>query len=89
MNSKVQRLLGAHGEQLAPLWDRYDQDGGPWDAWPEARFQDVLSWADELSDDADSASDWIIYKNAVAELDSLLGAGTTPASGLCLRRRGE
>ena len=53
--------------------DLYDLDAGLWDSWNNALFDEILEWTTRLENDAASASDWIIYRNAVAEADGLLG----------------
>ena len=63
--------------QTAPLLQRCDIAAGPWDSWEQANFEDVQSWAQELSQDANSGVDWLLYTDAVADLDRLVGETTT------------
>ena len=63
--------------QVAPLMGSYDLEAGPWDSMGQARFEDVRQWSKELSQDADSASDWLSYRTAVSELDRSIGDSTT------------
>ena len=58
------------------LMERYRLPPGPWDSWENANFEQIELWAKELSDDADSASDWQIYRKAVADLEQIIGAST-------------
>jgi len=58
------------------LMERYSLSAGPWDSWEKANFELIELWAKELSNDADSASDWQIYRKAVADLEQIIGAST-------------
>lgn len=70
-------VFGRFGTQTQPLKENYDLEAGPWDSWGQAKLDDIEKWAEELSRDADSASDWLLYLGAVAELDSSIESGTT------------
>ena len=65
------------GSQTAPLLETYDFTSAPWESWEQAEFQELRKWSQELSEDADSAGDWLLYKVAVADLDRLVGAAAT------------
>jgi uncharacterized protein YkwD len=59
--------------QIEPLMGNYDSEAGSWDSWGQADFHEVKKWSEELSSDADSASDWLLYRAAISELDRLVG----------------
>lgn len=68
----VQQFRG----ETEPLRERYDFDGGPWEVWDRGTFDQISLWTDTLAKDADSASDWLLYRNAVAELNAATGEST-------------
>ncbi len=53
----------------------YDLDAGPWDSWTNAPYDEIIIWTTRIEMDADNASDWILYRNAVADSEGLLGSG--------------
>ncbi|MFQ6025903.1 MAG: DUF3320 domain-containing protein [Dehalococcoidia bacterium] len=57
----------------APIQASYNLAVGPWESWGQARFDDIRLWAEELSQDADFASDWLLYQSATTELDLVVG----------------
>jgi very-short-patch-repair endonuclease/DNA polymerase III delta prime subunit len=74
---KAADVLQQFRTPLEPLTEHYDLKVGPWDSWEQAKFDDMKWWSEELSRDADSASDWLLYRAAVSELDRSTGAPTT------------
>jgi very-short-patch-repair endonuclease len=62
--------------QVEPLMGSYDLESSLTDRKGQASFDDVKRWSEELSRDADSASDWLLYRAAVSELDRSIGAST-------------
>lgn len=75
-NSTAEVIWQYHA-QTEPLMESYDLDSGRWESWEQANFDDILRWSEVLSQDADSASDWLLYRAAVAELDRSVGPSTT------------
>jgi very-short-patch-repair endonuclease len=63
--------------QIAHVMSNYDIAQGPWDSWENAKFEEIKVWSQALSQDADSASDWLLYRQALTDLDHVVGAGTT------------
>jgi very-short-patch-repair endonuclease len=63
--------------QTDSLMETYQLDEGPWDSWRDAKFDSIKDWSKKLMDDANSASDWMLYQAAVENLDVVLGPSTT------------
>ena len=58
--------------QIAHVKSNYDIAQGPWDSWEQAKFEEIKVWSQELSQDADSASDWLLYRQALTDLDHMV-----------------
>jgi very-short-patch-repair endonuclease len=63
--------------ETEPMRERYDFEGGPWEAWDKSTWDEIIRWTSTLASDADSASDWLQYRRAVANLDNAIGESTT------------
>ena len=57
--------------------ESYNLELGPWESWGQAEFGDISQWSETLSQDADSASDWLLYQAATAELNRAVGPSAT------------
>jgi hypothetical protein len=51
----------------------YDFKAVPWRSWAEAEFEEIVRWSNELSGDADSAGEWLLYQYAVGDLEKATG----------------
>ncbi len=58
------------------LKEDYDLQGGPWESWPQAKFDQIKQWSKELFNDADSASDWLLFQATIGEFDQIIGPDT-------------
>ena len=71
---EIGRALGTFDQAIDPLEERFDLSAGPWEEWSGAYFDDMIKWARDLFDHADTASDWLIYRAAALDLDSAAGS---------------
>ena len=70
-----ERVTSSLSETTKTVATRFVLTAGPWDRWEDAYFDDITAWARDFSDNADTASDWLIYRAACRDLDKALGDG--------------
>ena len=76
MAACIESAKSEFDSDLDPLNERLDFGLGPWQEWSTADYSDILHWSSDLSDDADNASAWLIYRSAVRELDEAIGSSS-------------
>ena len=69
-------LQAQYKKRTEILMERYTLSEGPWDSWEKASFKQIELWAEELLNDADSASDWQIYRKTVKDIEKMIGIST-------------
>ena len=66
-------VTSSFNETTQSVTAHFDLSTGPWSTWEDAPFDDMIAWARDLSDHADTASDWLIYRSACRDLDEAIG----------------
>ena len=74
MASELDRAAGEFDNLIRLMEDRFDFEVGDWSEWDDAPFENIVAWANDLSEQADTASDWLIYQAAARELESATSA---------------
>ena len=81
-NGRVEALSAAVAEftqNLGRLDRRFDVAATDWQSWTAPPFADLEEWSAELREHAGDAPMWVEYRDAVRELDELLGTGSVTA----------
>ncbi len=60
---------------IAPLDEDFDVARTTWGAWDEAPLAGLQEWAEDFSEHATSAADWVEHRSAVADLEQEFGPG--------------
>ena len=68
-----ERVLSSFDETTKSIAPRFVLSGSCGGTWKEAFFEDITTWTRDLSDHADTASDWLIYLAACRDLDEAIG----------------
>jgi len=63
--------------RVEPIVQAYDMSKSRVPSFETARFDEIKEWSQELSSDADSAGDWLLYEAAVKDLDNIVAPSTT------------
>ncbi len=64
---------------LSVLDERFHVTDTSWDSWHAPPFVDLEAWSADLRKHAGDAPGWVEYRDAVRELDELLGTGSAVA----------
>ena len=68
------QVLSSFDETAESVAARFVLLTGRRGTWEEASFDEIAAWTRDLSDHADTASDWLIYRAACLDLDDTIGS---------------
>ena len=72
----IESLQSAYPRDLGVLHRRFDVADSLWRTWAAAPFAELTDWLESVHEDADSATNWIEFKQAADELDRIFGSQT-------------
>ncbi len=76
-------------ESLSRLDVRFDRSLTAWRTWDAPAFEELGSWADDLTVHAGEAASWVEYREAAQALDEHLSSGATVALRARTERAGD
>ncbi len=79
MAASLERAVSSFDTAIRSLEERFDFAVGRWSEWDDALFEQIIEWASDLSERADGAGDWLIYRAAVRELETAISEGAFDA----------
>ena len=71
--------LQAFREAISKVDVRFDSSPTQWQSWDVAPFDELETWATDLSEHTGEAASWVEYRDAARALDEHLGYGATTA----------
>ena len=71
--------VAGFAQALSVLDERFDVAATNWKSWTAPPFADLEAWSADLREHAGDALAWVEYRDAVRELDELLGTGSATA----------
>ena len=73
VSDKTAETLEKARAHLGSTGKRYDLRHTPFATWEDADFEAIRKWANELTEDADTALEWVRYSSAVDTLQAIFG----------------